>query len=141
VDDIARDILEMLHKNGRATATQVAREVCLSPSATAARIRALEAAGVIRGYHADVPPDALGYGVETFVLICLDEARQVESFRQAATSHGMVAECHHLAGEYDYLLRVLAKTTGELEEFLSGELRKMPGVCRIMPIISISRLK
>jgi len=141
VDDIDRDILKMLHKNGRATAMQVAREVNLSASATAARIRALEAAGVIRGYHADVEPDALGFGVETFVLVCLDGACQAEPFRNAATAHDMVAECHHLAGEYDYLLRVFSKTTGELEEFLSGELRRMPGVCRILPIISISRLK
>jgi Lrp/AsnC family leucine-responsive transcriptional regulator len=120
---------------------QVAREVNLSASATAARIRALERAGVIRGYHADVTPEALGYGVETFVLVCLDSACQAEPFRKAAVTHEMVAECHHLAGEYDYLLRVFAKTTGELEEFLSGELRRMPGVCRILPIISISRLK
>ncbi len=141
MDDIDRDILNLLHKNGRATATQVGHEVCLSASATAARIRALEEAGVIRGYHADVLPDALGFGVESFVLICLDGARQVESFRQAAIAHTMVAECHHLAGEYDYLLQVFAATTKELEEFLSGELRRMPGVCRILPIISISRLK
>ena len=141
MDDIDRDILTILHKNGRATATQVALEVNLSATATAARIRALEAAGVIRGYHADVKPDALGLGIETFVLICLDEACQAEPFRRAAVAHAMVAECHHLAGEYDYLLRVFAKTTGELEEFLSGELRRMPGVCRILPIISISRLK
>jgi Lrp/AsnC family leucine-responsive transcriptional regulator len=120
---------------------QVAREVCLSPSATAARIRALEAAGVIRGYHADVAADALGLGVESFVLVCLDGARQVEPFRQAAITHGMVAGCHHLAGEYDYLLHVFAATTTALEEFLSGELRRMPGVCRILPIISISKLK
>ncbi|HWQ50992.1 MAG TPA: Lrp/AsnC family transcriptional regulator [Terriglobales bacterium] len=141
MDDIDRDILTLLHKNGRSTAAQAAREVCLSASATAARIRALEAAGVIRGYHADVTPEALGYGVEAFVLVCLDGARQVEPFRQAAVSHGMVAECHHLAGEYDYLLRVFAGTTGELEEFLSCGLRRMPGVSRILPIISISRLK
>ncbi|MGG6311678.1 Lrp/AsnC family transcriptional regulator [Paenibacillus macerans] len=71
----------------------------------------------------------------------IEHTKQIEPFREAIVACEPVLECHHLAGEYDYLLKVLVEDTMQLEAFLTGTLKKLPGVMKSNTMISLSSLK
>jgi Lrp/AsnC family leucine-responsive transcriptional regulator len=129
LDRIDRNILRRLQQNARISNLDLARAVHLSPSPCLRRHKLLESRGVIAGYTAIVAPAVLGFGVAAFIEIVLDRAAgDADTFRQAATRFPEVAGCTATAGDFDYLLKVLARDMNGLSLFVNEKLRRLPGV-------------
>ncbi len=142
-DERDRRILRHLQADGRAPVQEISEAVGLSPTATARRIKRLEAAGVIAGYRAILDEAALGYGVSVFVSVRLD--RQIDGalagFEAAVRSFPEVVDCWLMTGNRDYLLRVATSSLGAFEAFLTGRLTRVPGVASLESSIPLRRVK
>lgn len=134
-------ILECLKKNGRETASEISKKVNLSIPAVSERIRKLEDSGVIERYLVKLSRSKLGYRLLAVIFVNIDETDNVSSFRNAIVKFPEVIECHHMAGEYDYMLKVLLADTDELEDFLSSKLKAIRGVQKSNTLIVLSTLK
>lgn len=141
MDTIDRQILLLLSQNARATASEIGRQVHLSVPAVAERIKKLEQTGIIEKYSVKINRMQQGYTLMAFVFIALESSRAIEAFRKAVAAHPQVLECHHVAGPFDYLLKVLAKDTGDLENFLTNHLKKIEGIRSSNTTICLSTLK
>src|SRR5208282_4399236 len=110
LDRIDRHILHDLQADGRMTNVELAHRAGISAPPCLRRVRALEEAGFIRGYHAKVNPEALGFGVTVFALVGLASQAEADltSFEGLVASWPEVREAHMLAGETDFLLKVVA---------------------------------
>jgi DNA-binding Lrp family transcriptional regulator len=133
LDRIDRRILQLLQANGRITNIALARLVGISPPPCLRRMRALEAAGLIRGYHADLAPEALGFAVTVFAQIGLlsQAERDLKAFEDLVLSWPEVREAHMLAGETDFLLKIVAPDWDTYQRFLSDKLTSAPNVNQV----------
>jgi DNA-binding Lrp family transcriptional regulator len=133
MDSIDRAIIDELMRDGRLSNVDLAARVNLSPSPCLRRVRALEESGVIRGYHADIEPAAIGRGLEVSVLVELSvkDRTTVESFEQQISALGEVLECRRMFGIPDYIIRVAVADTDAYERFYMNRLAELPGVTRV----------
>ena len=128
LDRIDRRILAALQADARLTNQALSERVALSPSACLARVRGLERAGVIQGYHARLDPFTLDIGLVLFAEITLDAhgADDLARFEKAIGALPQVVEASHVTGAYDYLLKVVVANmpewTGIAEQLTSGDL-------------------
>jgi DNA-binding Lrp family transcriptional regulator len=143
IDEIDFAILRALQKDGHLTNVELARTINLSPPATHARVRRLEQHGHIRGYAAIVDREKAGFDLLCFVQVSmqLHQQEQVEQFRAAIRQMPEVLECHHITGEYDYLLKVVARDRKDLEQLVVGKLTPIPGVARIHTSLAFTEVK
>ena len=141
MDQIDQSILRELSANGRATVSEISRRVSLSVPAVAERIRKLEEAGIIESYTVKIDRRKGGFGLMAFISVRIDSTEHIEPFREAVLRFPAVLECHHIAGPYDYLLKVLVEDTEGLEEFLSGSLKRISGVAGSNTAVVLSTLK
>ena len=139
LDRIDRRILRDLQDDGRITNVELAKRAGISAPPCLRRVRALEDAGYIRGYHADVDPELLGFGVMVFAHVGL--ASQAESdlvaFESLAASWPDVRECHMLAGETDFLLKIVAQDWDSYNRFLTSQLTAAPNVSHVKSALAI----
>ena len=133
LDRIDRHILRLLQEDGRITNLELARRVGISPPPCLRRVRALEAAGLIRGYHADLVPEALGFGITVFAQIGLDSQAEsdLQAFEGLIATWPEVREAHMLAGETDFLLKIVAPDWDSYQRFLSARLTAAPNVAHV----------
>jgi Lrp/AsnC family transcriptional regulator, leucine-responsive regulatory protein len=122
IDDVARQLLEELQKNARASYAELGRMVGLSPSATAERLRRLEDAGIIRGYRADLDPASLGLGLTAIIRMTADGVQYQQLMNFIASSE-QVRECHHVTGGDALTMKVLAASIEQLEALIMKLLR------------------
>lgn len=141
MDHIDEKILTILKKNGKASATEISKIVGLSIPAVSERIRKMEHNGIIEGYGAKISRRKTGYNVTAFIMVNLERSGDVEEFRQKVVEFNQVLECHHVVGAFDYLLKVLVKTSDDLEHFLMEELNEIPTVASSQTFMCISTLK
>ena len=120
VDRTDWQLLAALQKDGRASFADLAREVAMSPSAVAERIRRLEEAGVIAGYRATVDPEAVGLTVMAFVRLRYPTGNY-RPFHALLDSTPEIVEAHHVTGEDCFVLKVVARSMRHLEE-VSGRI-------------------
>lgn len=130
IDSTDRRILAALQRNGRLTNVELAEEVGLSPSPCLRRVRQLEKDGFIDRYVAHLNPKKLGYPMTVFVRVWLDGqgADTVNSFIEAVQKLDEVVECHLIAGDCDFLLRVIAADLDGYRRFQSEYLGRIAGV-------------
>ena len=133
LDDIDRRILDRLQRDGRLSNADLAEEVGLSSSPCWRRVKALEEAGVIKGYAARIDAKAVGLSVNVFMSVSLTTQveKALQAFERAAAERPEVMECYLMTGEADYQLRVLVGSLGEFEDFLRRKLTKIPGVGQV----------
>lgn len=143
LDEIDRLILEIIQEDGRISNAELARRVDLSPPATYARLKGLEESGYIRGYVALLEPEKVGYDLFCFVQVTLElhNLERIEAFRCAVRQMPEVLECHHVTGDFDYLLKIAVHSRKELESFLMEQLTPAPGVARIHTHLVLSEVK
>ena len=125
LDQIDRRILRDLQDKGRMTNVELAARAGISAPPCLRRVRALEEAGFIRGYHADIDSEALGFEVTFFALVGLDGQSDavLTAFEDMARSWPEVRECHMCRGPDDFLLKIVARNTAhenEVTERLTG---------------------
>ncbi|HMB75583.1 MAG TPA: Lrp/AsnC family transcriptional regulator [Kiloniellaceae bacterium] len=143
LDDIDRAILRELQANGRISVQDLSQRVGLSASPCARRMRMLEEAGIIAGYHALVDEAKVGFGFSVFVSVKLDRQIDValKEFETALRAYPEVVDCWLMTGDRDYLLRVAVRDTAEFETFLTRRLTKIPVVASIVSSIPLRRVK
>ena len=133
LDAIDRRILEELRDDGRMTNVELARRVGISAPPCLRRVRALEDAGYLKGYHADLNAELLGYGLTVFAWVGLHSQAEVdlEAFEERVGGWPMVRECHMLTGEVDFVLKVVAQDWDNWQTFLTTELTPAPNVASV----------
>lgn len=143
LDEIDRRILADLQEDGRITNVELARRVGISAPPCLRRVRALEEAGYIRGYHADITPELLGFGVTLFAMVGLENQAESDltAFEERVRNWPMVRECHMLAGEIDYMLKIVAEDWDSYQQFLTQELTAAPNVAHVKTSLTIRRAK
>ncbi|CAK0771931.1 Leucine-responsive regulatory protein [uncultured Gammaproteobacteria bacterium] len=139
LDRIDRRVLRDLQGDGRMTNVELARRAGISAPPCLRRVRALEEAGYIRGYHADLNSDALGYGVTVFALVGLNSQAEVDlkRFEDLVNDWEEVRECHMLAGENDFLLKIVAIDWDDYQRFLTDKLIAAPNVSHVKSALGI----
>ena len=118
LDKIDLRILRDLQANGRMTNVELAKRAGISAPPCLRRVRALEEAGYVRGYHADVNAEALGYGVTVFAQVGLSSQAESDlvAFERLVEQWPLVRDCYMLAGETDFLLRIVRHRLGQLQQ-------------------------
>lgn len=121
----------------------LSRAVGLSPAATHARVRRLEERGVITGYAAQVDPERAGFDLLCLISIGIQLHHQdaVARIRTALAALPEVLECHHVTGQYDYLLKVVLSDRRALERFVVEKLTPLPGIARIQTSVVLAVVK
>jgi DNA-binding Lrp family transcriptional regulator len=143
LDAIDRRIIRELQASGRATNVEVAAKVHLSAPQCFRRIRALEERGVIRGYAAQVDPEALGLAVTAYVSVSIagDQFGRVRDIEAEMRAYPQILECHAVSGDYDYLLKVVAHDLKSLSTFLTDRLMQVPGIDDVRSMIALEEIK
>lgn len=134
-------ILDLVQRNADWSHGEIGRHVGLSVSAVNDRIRRLVAAKVIRSWTAEIDPAALDLHLLAFVNVLIDRSEQIPAFAEKIASYAEVQECHHLAGDWNYILKVRVPTTAALEHFISNELKGKLKVSRTATTIVLTSLK
>ena len=135
LDQIDRRILKDLQEEGRITNVELARRASISAPPCLRRVRALEKAGFIRGYHAEIDAEALGFEVTFFALVGLDSQAEsvLTEFERRVAGWPEVRECHMVRGAGDFLLKVAAVNTAHENE-MTTRLTSAPRVANVQTI-------
>jgi DNA-binding Lrp family transcriptional regulator len=143
LDAIDRRILKALQRDGRLQNVDLAKEVGLSPSPCLRRVRLLEEAGVIERYVAVLNPAKVGKGLSVFARVWLkgQDADTVDHFTEAVQLLPQVVECHLMAGDCDFLLRVVAADLDDYRQFLKNHLTRIQGVQSVKTEVPMQRVK
>jgi len=143
LDEIDRALLRALQEDARRSNVELARLVDLSATGLQKRLRRLEEAGVIVGYAARLDREALGYDMLCFAQVTLQrhEPDAVDNFRREVQAMPEVLECHHLTGEFDYLLKVVVRNRKHLERFILNTLTPVRGMDKIRTSLVLSEIK
>ena len=143
LDTLDLRILAELQADGSLSNVELARRVHLSPSPCLARVKALEAAGVIARYVALANAAALGLGLNVFISISLkSQAKEaLADFERRIAEHDEVMECYLMSGDSDYLIRVALADIGALEHFIVEQLTPIPGIEKIRSSFALKQVR
>ena len=143
LDKIDVRILHDLQEDGRMTNVELAKRAGISAPPCLRRVRALEESGFINGFHADINARAMGYNVTVFAHVGLASQAEtdLEAFEELVRSWAEVRECHMLAGETDFLLKVVAEDWESYQEFLTTKLTAADNVSHVKSALSVRTSK
>lgn len=143
LDRIDLIILREMQKNGRITNVELSEKAGISAPPCLRRVRALEKAGYIRGYHADIAPDKLGYGMSIYIHVGL--ANHAESdlnhFAKLVEGWPQVRESYMLTGDSDFLLKVVTQDWEAFQKFLTSQLAGAQNVNHVKSFPTMRRTK
>lgn len=142
-DSIDRQILSALQDDGRITNVELAARVGLTAPPCLRRVRALEEAGVIHGYHAELDAAAIGYAITVFAMVSLKSQAEpdLRAFEAHVAKIDAVRECHMLNGEIDFILKVVARDLQEFQTLLTTQLTTAPHVEHVKTSLTIRSSK
>ncbi len=143
LDRIDRQILSLLQADGRMTNVELADRVGLTAPPCLRRVRALEEAGAIKGYHAELDPATLGYPITVFATVSLKSQaeRDLTAFESHIATIPEVRECHMLNGEIDFILKIVAGDLKAFQDILTTHLTPAPNVASVKTSLTIRTSK
>ena len=143
LDEFDLGLLAALQDNGRLTNAELGERIGLSPSQCSRRRAALEAAGVIAGYRAELSAEALGFGLLAFISVSLSahSGDNAERFRELVRGVAAIQEAHALTGDADYLLKAALPNLASLSRLVNGVLLSHPSVARVRSSVVLERIK
>ena len=143
LDAVDMKILAILQEDGRITNVELSRRVGISAPPCLRRVRALEEAGFIRGYHARIDAQMLGFDVTVFAMVGLSSQAKadLDAFERLVRGWPLVRECHMLNGEIDFLLKCVAPDLGTFQRFLESDLVAAPNVESVKTSLTIHQSK
>jgi Lrp/AsnC family leucine-responsive transcriptional regulator len=136
-DETDRTLLAALQEDCKTSLNKLGAQVGLSPQAVMERVRKLESAGVITGYHAAIDGRTLGLDITAFVGVSINYPKDIGAFLEKVATRPEVLECHHVTGGQTLLLKVKTANTASLERVISA-LREVPGVTRTETMVVLS---
>ncbi|MDP2061607.1 MAG: Lrp/AsnC ligand binding domain-containing protein [Phaeovulum sp.] len=136
-------IVAALAADGRMTATELARRVGLTKSPVQARVKRLEAAGVIAGYRAILSPIRMGLAHVAFVEVRLSDTREaaLQAFNRAVRAMPEIEECHMIAGGFDYLLKVRTTDIADYRRVMAERISTLPSVAATSTYVAMEAVK
>jgi len=143
LDGTDRKILELLQTNSNITNAQLAQEIGLSPAPTLERVKKLENSEVIKSYHAVIDPAAVGMGVTTFVFVSLKGHNKdnIERFIMAIKEIEEVIECHHVTGQADFILKIVAPDIPAYQKLMLEKVSNIEVVDNMQSTVILSTFK
>lgn len=141
MDDIDRKILDLIQGDGRISAVKLGEAVGLSPAPVTERLRKLQQAGIIQGFQARLDPAAMGCPILAFVQVLIERPEHEAAFLAMVRDTQEILECHHVTGEWSYLLKIRAADMAGLESLLARRLKALPGIPRSHTVIALSSAK
>ncbi|MFX3619320.1 MAG: Lrp/AsnC family transcriptional regulator [Sporolactobacillus sp.] len=141
MDQLDAEIITILQKNARIPLSEISKHIHLTIPAVSERMKKLAVQGIIEKYTIKLNHEKMNDKLLVFIFVNIEKAEDIDGFRKAVKSFDKVLTCHHLAGEYDYLIKVICKDTKDLECFISSQLKKIRGVQKTNTIISLSSIK
>ena len=143
LDPIDRKILELLQTNSNITNAQLASEIGLSPAPTLERVKKLENSGVIKSYHAVVDQSSIGLGVCTFVTVSLKGHNKdnIDKFIKAISKIEDVIECHHVTGQADFILKIVASDIPAYQSLMLEKVSNIEVVDNMQSTVILSTFK
>lgn len=143
LDTFDHAILQELARDGRISATELARRIGLSKSPTQARLKRLEVAGVITGYRAQIDPAQIGLSHVAFVEVRLSDTREaaLQAFNRAARAVPEIEACHMIASRFDYLLKVRTKDMQDYRRVLAEAISALPHVAATSTYVAMEAIK
>jgi Lrp/AsnC family transcriptional regulator, leucine-responsive regulatory protein len=141
IDEIDRKLLALLQDDDRLALTELSKRIGVAASTLNDRIKRLVNQGLITGFHARLSSEALGLDLLAFMLVSWSDPKVEPQFLSKVRASPAVLECHHVTGEWNYLLKVRIRNTKDLESFLSGTIKAVRGVERTQTLITLSTAK
>jgi len=140
MDQMDVAIIAALESDARQSFASVAERVGLSKTPCWTRVQTMEQSGVIRGYAAEVDSRALGLGVFAFVQVMIDFSRRA-AFEEAVLQNPAILECYTMAGEADYMLKLVCRDVDDLDDLLRFGISLLPGLQRSTTMICLKSVK
>lgn len=140
MDNMDVKILKLLQGNARITASDIAAGVNLSVPAVSERLKKLESSGIISQYTAIINPAYLKKELTAIMFVSLERPKFTDKFTEFINGEEEILECHYLAGDYDYALKIITQNTGTLETLLN-KLKSLQGVQKTRTIVVLSTMK
>ncbi|MFN8373724.1 MAG: Lrp/AsnC family transcriptional regulator [Anaerolineae bacterium] len=143
LDEVDLALLDIVQTEGNISNLELARRINLSPPATHARVKRLEKGGYIRQYVALLDRELLGFNLLCFIQVSIQihQFENAQRFLNAIQDLPQVLECHHITGEYDYLLKVTVRDHRELEHFVIHKLTPIPGIAKLHTSLVFREIK
>ncbi len=139
MDDIDRKIIDLAQADGRASYAEIGAAVGLSVSTVNERLRKLQAQGVLKGWSATVDPHASGRTLLAFIFAELEGPESERRFLGVVEADASVQECHHVTGDWSFLLKVRVAEAADLEALLRR--LKGPDRVRTHTVVALSSSK
>lgn len=140
MDEIDLKILHCLKKNARLNATAVGSRINLSVSAVIERIKRLESAGIIAQYTTIINQQKIGKDITAFVSVRIEHPKCNDGFHKMVLKHHDIIECHYIAGDFDFMLKVITGTTASLEQVINY-IKSIDGVSLTRTLVVLSTIK
>jgi len=140
MDKIDIKIVECLKNNARENASVIGSKVNMSVSAVIERIKKLESNGIIQQYTVILDPKKLGLDLIVFMMVSLEHPKYTAKFSEYVKENAQIIECQYIAGDFDFLLKIISQSTQTLEELLN-EIKCINGVCRTKVSVVLSTVK
>ncbi len=137
LDGIDRQVLDELQRDSKRSLKEIGQQVGLSAPSVMERVRKLEGAGIIRGYHALLDARKVGLDISAFIGVSIVSPTQLRAFEEWVDSVPQVMECHHVTGGHTLLLKVKTQNTEDLEGLIS-RIRSMDGVASTETMVVLS---
>lgn len=143
LDHIDKQILNLLQQNARITNVELASKIGISPPAMLERVKRLEKGNYIKKYLAVINPDKVGKNIIALISVWLSahQLSSIDSFTKQINKFDEVLECYHIAGEEDFILKIISSSIKDVEEFLLKKLTKIPGVSKVNTKFVLSTVK
>jgi Lrp/AsnC family leucine-responsive transcriptional regulator len=141
IDSHDRQLLALVQSNSRLSYAELGERVGLSASAVHDRLKKLQTQGVIHGFGARLDPRALGLELCAFIQVLIERPEHDGPFVAAMEALPEVLECHHITGDYGYLLKVRTHDARSLERLIAGSIKSLPGVVRTLTMVALSTAK
>jgi Lrp/AsnC family leucine-responsive transcriptional regulator len=140
MDNIDIKIIRLLQENARTTASEIAGKINLSVPAVSERLKKLEASGVIKQYTTILDPQYFDKSLSAIVFITLERPKFSEIFAEFVKMQNDILECHYLAGDFDYALKIVTENTATLQELLN-HIKSVQGVQKTRTVVILSTAK
>lgn len=143
LDNTNRQILEVLQKDGSTTNTELARQVGLAPASTLERVKKLEKGGIITKYVALVDAEKVGKQIIAYVEITMGNhsAAAITEFEESIKDIPEILECHHVAGDKDFILKIVTEDMKSYERLALEKIAVIPNLGRVSTMFVLSTIK
>ncbi len=140
MDNIDIKILKLLQQNSRVTASEISSRINLSVPAVGDRLKKLDSVGIIEKYTIILSAKKLNKHLMIIMFVSLESPKFTDVFINTIQADDEIVECHYLAGDYDYVLKIITESTESLERILN-KIKNIPGVQKTKTTVSLSTIK